>query len=116
MDRTAIVNASPLQCFTTDLSEQGSADRYPAPFRQSHPGPGTCGRRDPCVCMRDVLHIFTFMENHNTFSTSHTKYENVKNVPQSQTSRNPQIEDTVSEFRKYLKKQWEEGYYLKLEK
>ena len=32
--------------------------------------------------MRDVPHISTFMDNHKTFSTSHAKYENVKNVPQ----------------------------------
>jgi len=27
-----------------------------------------------------------------------------------------EIEDAVTEFRKYLNKQWQEGYYLKLEK
>jgi hypothetical protein len=29
----------------------------------------------------DVLHIFTFMENHKTFANWLTKYENVKTVP-----------------------------------
>jgi hypothetical protein len=35
----------------------------------------------PVRAMRDVPHISTFMQNHKTFSTSHAKYENVKNVP-----------------------------------
>jgi len=32
--------------------------------------------------VRDVLHIYTFIEYHNTFSTSQTKYEKVKNAAQ----------------------------------
>jgi hypothetical protein len=31
--------------------------------------------------MRDVLHIFTFIENQKTFPSWLAKYENVKNVP-----------------------------------